>query len=410
MPKILITGNGFDLNFNLPTSYSDFIQILNYVEKNEVYNFDSIYSNSNNYIKIQSSFIKNLTFNKNEIDLLKSDIKDNLWFQFFKNELNIETWIDFENKINYVLRLLLNSINIFNDKFFNRSPLDLKLLIYDSTVLNNKIEIINVLSFFQIILKENGSSHSWSFLDKYLVKKYGYYTGIDIQKIVSFLNQQLNNFKDIFNKYFSLFIIPLYEKNINKPDASLLKSIKYYFTFNYTPTFETLFKSTIKTNYLHGKINSDINSIVLGIDNIPDDTIDQIHYLPFTKYYQKLNNNTDYYFLDEIKNISKNSSMTNYEFYFWGHSLDHSDKDYINEIFDFVTNSMSKIKSIKVIYHNEESKSKLLLNLLDIRGKNDIVSKMRKKELVFLKAGSEDMKIALNKSIDTKIYSTPTSH
>ncbi|WP_439479003.1 AbiH family protein [Chryseobacterium aquaticum] len=410
MPKILITGNGFDLNFNLPTSYCDFIQILNYVEKNDVYDFDSIYSNSNNYIKIKSSFVNTLTFNKNEIDLLKSDIKDNLWFQFFKNELNIETWIDFENKINYVLRLLLNSINIFNDKFFNRSPLGLKLLIYDSTVLNNKIEIINVLSFFQIILKENDSSHSWSFLDKYLVKKYGYYTSIDIQKIVSFLNQQLNSFKDIFNKYFSLFIIPLYEKNIEKPDVSLIKSINYYFTFNYTPTFETLFKSTIKTNYLHGKINSDINSIVLGIDNIPDDTIDQIHYLPFTKYYQKLNNNTDYYFLDEIKNISKNSSMTNYEFYFWGHSLDHSDKDYINEIFDFVTDSMSKIKSIKVIYHNEESKSKLLLNLLDIRGKNDIVSKMRKKELVFLKAGSKDVKIALNKSIDIKIYSTPTIH
>jgi len=410
MPKILITGNGFDLNFNLPTSYCDFIQILNYVEKNDVYDFDSIYSNSNNYIKIKSSFVNTLTFNKNEIDLLKSDIKDNLWFQFFKNELNIETWIDFENKINYVLRLLLNSINIFNDKFFNRSPLGLKLLIYDSTVLNNKIEIINVLSFFQIILKENDSSHSWSFLDKYLVKKYGYYTSIDIQKIVSFLNQQLNNFKDIFNKYFSLFIIPLYEKNIEKPDVSLIKSINYYFTFNYTPTFEALFKSTIKTNYLHGKINSDINSIVLGIDNIPDDTIDQIHYLPFTKYYQKLNNNTDYYFLDEIKNISKNSSMTNYEFYFWGHSLDHSDKDYINEIFDFVTDSMSKIKSIKVIYHNEESKSKLLLNLLDIRGKNDIVSKMRKKELVFLKADSKDVKIALNKSIDIKIYSTPTIH
>ena len=27
MPKILITGNGFDLNFGLPTGYSDFIKI-----------------------------------------------------------------------------------------------------------------------------------------------------------------------------------------------------------------------------------------------------------------------------------------------------------------------------------------------------------------------------------------------
>jgi len=32
MPKILITGNGFDLNFCLPTLYSDFIQILNFIQ------------------------------------------------------------------------------------------------------------------------------------------------------------------------------------------------------------------------------------------------------------------------------------------------------------------------------------------------------------------------------------------
>jgi len=32
MPKILITGNGFDLNFGLPTLYSDFIQILNFIQ------------------------------------------------------------------------------------------------------------------------------------------------------------------------------------------------------------------------------------------------------------------------------------------------------------------------------------------------------------------------------------------
>lgn len=46
MPKILITGNGFDLNFNLPTSYSDFINILSNLKDIEEYNFDSIYSKS----------------------------------------------------------------------------------------------------------------------------------------------------------------------------------------------------------------------------------------------------------------------------------------------------------------------------------------------------------------------------
>ena len=45
MSKILITGNGFDLSYGLPTAYADFINILNHINTNGDLGFESIYSN-----------------------------------------------------------------------------------------------------------------------------------------------------------------------------------------------------------------------------------------------------------------------------------------------------------------------------------------------------------------------------
>lgn len=143
----------------------------------------------------------------------------------------------------------------------------------------------------------------------------------------------------------------------------------------------------------------------MGINDVPNDVKDKIHYLPFTKYYQKLNNDTDFYFLNEIKK----HRLDNFMFFFWGHSLDSSDADYINEVFDFISEHNSKIKKIVVVYHNENSKSQLLLNLLDIRGKDDIVQKMRNKNLIFCQSNSNELKTELNLHIPNVSYG-PSVH
>ncbi len=49
MSKILITGNGFDLSFVLPTSFNDFIKIATFIIKKDSVNFKSIYSKTSNY-------------------------------------------------------------------------------------------------------------------------------------------------------------------------------------------------------------------------------------------------------------------------------------------------------------------------------------------------------------------------
>lgn len=186
MPKVLITGNGFDLNFNLPTTYSDFINILNSLEKNNNIDFESIYSNSNNFENIKSNFNNNIEFDIEKITSLKILIKNNLWYKFFKNELNIETWIDFENKIQYVLELFLSSLSLVKENFFGKNPLS-KISTYKSTTLNNNLETINVLGFFGIFIIDE--YFNWSFNRDFLIKKYNYFIDLNTKKIVEFLNQ-----------------------------------------------------------------------------------------------------------------------------------------------------------------------------------------------------------------------------
>lgn len=99
MPKILITGNGFDLSIGLPTTYSDFIRILRYTETHGNSDFDSVFSQCADYTQIQSTF-KKFSIDYTNLIKLRSLIRENIWYQFFKNEFEIETWIDFENKLN----------------------------------------------------------------------------------------------------------------------------------------------------------------------------------------------------------------------------------------------------------------------------------------------------------------------
>lgn len=380
------------MNFHLPTTYKDFINVLSSLEETDVYDLYNLFLHSfvdyNNLIKNYNNF----DFDKNKIEKLINLTKSNLWFQFFKKELEIETWIDFENKIEYVLENIFSSLTLLKKAVFNINREHLS--IYNLSTLDTNIEHFEILNFFNLISIQDKINHIWIFNPKFTIKKYDYFIDINSKKFFEFLENDLNQFKEIFNLYFSVFILPLYNHYKFDFDKKYFKNINYYFTFNYTPTFEKFHCSKIESHYLHGKIDSEKNNIVLGINDIPDDFDNKIYFLPFTKYYQKLNNNTDYHFLNQIDLYQQN-----YMFFFFGHSLDKSDEDYINEVFDFISNKKSKKSKIVVIYHNDDAKSKLLLNLLHIRGKKDIVEKMRKKTLVFCKMDSSELKKELELDI-----------
>ncbi len=391
MPKILITGNGFDLNIGLPTSYNDFIKILNYIKANKT-DFHPIYKNSQNYKKIINAFDE-FDLDEEQIKILKGELKENIWFDFFENEYQIDTWIDFENRIEYVLKILFTSLEYIQTNIFSKGSLDKDSLNWTPETFNHNIELIEVIAKFSIVKFDK--SYNVTLNKEFLIERYNYYSDLDLEKITELLYRDLIKFKKIFNLYFEIFVIPFYNTLKKNLDLQHFSFIDYHYTFNYTPTFDNLINNKKNTRYLHGRIDSYSNRIVVGINEIPTEKVSKKHFLPFTKYFQKLNNETDYIFLKEFEK----QSGSNFMFLFYGHSLDQSDKDYINEVFDFVNNLKSPYKQIVVIYHNLNSKSKLLINLLNIRGKNDIQEMMRSKILVFRHKDSPDLEEDLKRDI-----------
>lgn len=394
MPKILITGNGFDLNLGLPTHYNDFISILNYIVSNGKIDFDKIYSKSLNFDKIKKNF-HSFDFDSEKIKLIIEEVNSNLWFNFFKDELKIETWIDFENKIEYVINIIFSSIKNIQDEVFKKGSVQ-TLDSYGASLFNKDIEIITVLKKFNII--SNNLLGNLVLNKEFLINKYNYYTNVNLEKISKHLLTELNSFKNIFNQYFELFVFPFYE-NVNKNiDEERYISFDRHYTFNYTPTFEKIYGENNITNFLHGKIDTNENKIVLGINEIPNNNIDNRYFIPFTKYFQKLNNKTDYRFIQEYEN-NKNDR---YAFFFLGHSMDRSDADYIHEVFDFIKKLTTNNNKIYVVCRNSESESKLLLNLLDIVGKDEIINLMRNEILSFLQIDSTKFDSELKKDAPSK--------
>jgi hypothetical protein len=104
-----------------------------------------------------------------------------------------------------------------------------------------------------------------------------------LNKITQKLIEELNSFKRIFNYYFEVFVYPFYDNQKTRIDRSLFSTITKHYTFNYTPTFEKIYKNINKTSFLHGKIDSNSNQIVLGINEIPNEELDKRFFF-FTLY------------------------------------------------------------------------------------------------------------------------------
>lgn len=402
MPKILITGNGFDISCGLPTQYSDFINILSHIESTSNITFEDIYSQTKTQEKIKTDF-NSFEFNVEKIEALRNQLKDNTWYQFFKNELKIETWIDFELKIDFVLRIICNSLNELGIIFSN-GPIDYLDNFYENTTFKNlNIEHYQVLETFKIIDYFDGILYKIIIKDHWLKKKKFYannkFINFNHEFIFNELFKSLIEFRNFFSEYFRIFVFPLYDNQKSQNQKSIFNSIDNHFTFNYTPTFEKIYKKE-NTSFLHGKIIGDSNNIVLGVRRLDVEKMKIKNLMPFTKHFQKFNNNTDYTFLQEFV---KNTALTNFQIFIYGHSLDSSDSIYINEVFSFIDNLKSPRKKLIIIFHSEESKFNILKNLYQIIEESLIDKLIRNNFLNLYHIDSLELRSELEKDISTKI-------
>lgn len=147
MPKILITGNGFDLFHNLPTKYQHFMSIMKTIEANDFtdkVSFEGLFGNDfkddspNDYKGITDDYdVQKLFFESSKLNEIKILLETNLWYMHFKNILEIDTWIDFEVEVENII----NQVSVFK-KFDSKSKVkrnelsDKDILFYDFVAFN----------------------------------------------------------------------------------------------------------------------------------------------------------------------------------------------------------------------------------------------------------------------------------
>ena len=477
--NILIVGNGFDLSHYLPTKYDHFMDVMGAIEAKDTgglpknlaeksidewlnllektfqkregiasppYDmaFDELFSKTRDpkFIEKTKEFYltESVEICAKDVLRLQYRLGLNCWYQYFKNHVKeVKTWIDFEIKISEALRVVANFLVQLENTMDEFGSFSTKICFYGQREQRQVFltrEYCNVLELFKILKSgyfldqedydENGCSFNvpvdigdpdigdlrFYINNTYILFQSGF-SKMKIDQILSELYKQLDEFIEIFNQYLELVVNQLNPlENLQIGCNDWIYPDKIY-SFNYTNTYQRFYDVT-EVDYLHGSHGKRQN-IVLGISELEHDNLKKLKAYGFTKYHQRLFNDTDYLFLDRYKNTILNTkkqiinlenqlkgeirsayrdnirnsidkiaqkNKLNLNFYIWGHSLDISDRDYIFDLFS-LNDEMDRNVKVTVYYFDKNAKFSLLSNLLAILGKDKVELWMKKGWLRF---------------------------
>lgn len=433
--NILVIGNGFDLSHFLPTKYDHFMSAMQSIQKCGIHStYMSFYDIFDEYLKENDTFlnktiqfydISKVVINQKEIENFKKNLEKNVWYSYFLDHITeIKTWIDFEQKIEEALILIANTISKIEDKFNRLGTFNHDIYNNHHITEKDKFYYFSELKYHNLsrlgLIKEDNiqtsdvARYGRLSSDFHVVENTDKY-GFNSKKYIKFLQNQLDEFIDIFNDYLFLIIDKI--EPIQRFKINNLPFINKTFSFNYTKTYEKFYRSLKEISYLHGK-SGESHNLVLGISEIKENSLISLKAYGFTKYHQKIFKNTDYKFLsqdlrlikekinllnelnmdsragiarstltsnsyyDEIKKIKSFLENIDLNIFIWGHSLDASDEVYINEIFSFNEPFNNNIK-VTIFHYDQDSKFDLLTNLFHVLGKDKVELWMKNEWLKF---------------------------
>lgn len=347
--KILMIGNGFDLAHGLPTSYIDFLNFtelirafskedMNYYEWKHLALFPSL---SDIYCRLHiycCQYIEKYIMDKTAKSIIKeflSRVENNMWIDVFNKDLaeSNKNWIDFESDIS---------------KFVQNFE-----ALYKKYISNEKIEEYEtkILDFFGY----NSTLIFWPTIEWDKCKK----------RMIDDLNRLIEAFE--------IYLTECVEKiNIEDflPDIRR-QNFEYVLSFNYTNTYERVYtvnnKIKPKYDYIHGKINSSPNNMVLGISEylIGEERDKNTEYIEFKKYFQRIHKKTGCRYKQWLETIRNSGLYT--EVHILGHSLDITDGDIIKEL-------MLAPNTKTIIYHHsQEAYGKQIAALVKILGQDTLI-------------------------------------
>lgn len=387
--KILIIGNGFDLAHGLPTQYIDFLDFCRTATSIAKESDDVNY-----YGNIKELFINSYQLQSNgeptssclekckEVDSL---IAGNVWFEYFiriweQGKIKGENWIDFESEISYIIEILDNASQNLNEYITDQ--------IYIEGCMEDVDDYIEKDDFF------------WNVIGNY-VKEYDKYTYKILRKLL--MNDLKNMIKGL-NLYCTSFIEEQIENSLDKVSKlQLFKNIHptLLVSFNYTHTYQKIYGNKVKCNvfYPHGECNENrypgAHDLVLGIDEYWTDEKRNTHtnYSVFKKYVQRIQKETyrDINSLFEEINAYRLTLDTSnseepkvyedlfkeVELYFFGHSLDITDKDILYKLLQI------KQVTCTIFCKDEETQGDYIANMVKIIGQDELLRRMEKDKISF---------------------------
>lgn len=416
--NILIVGNGFDLSHYLPTKYEHFMHVMSAIEspKSHSMNFEDLFSTcgEERFIAKTKEYYKTekIILDKEQLTEIRALLKENCWYFYLNNHFKeIDTWIDFENSIEEVLKS-------FSDYLYVAAGN--KSITYDTSYQNLKwfnffTSTMKSKSFSNGIDQEKSQTNqNKTTINPKFCFRENLNNGLDASSFIKFLQQQLNDLIKIFDLYLSLIIVKLQPRSKFQISKESFLEPDQILSFNYTNTYQRIYGLVEDIQYLHGCHGANQN-IVLGISDLEALELKKLKAFGFTKYHQKLFKDTDYLFLDKTKEtvdshkrkieyfekdsgysdalarkferqkLMEEESKLNLNIQIWGHSLDLSDRDYIRDIFSLNDDFDRNVRVVVYYYPDQGNSTKfsLLNNLLAILGKDTVEKWMKKKWLQF---------------------------
>lgn len=403
--KIYLLGNGFDLNYNLPTKYINFLNVVSFLKDN--YDEKTMKTVGevlgNRYLAEKDGMILT-TYDKYKdvydksflnVDVIKKLIKkanENIWFNYFEECKNKDFgWIDFEKEIHKVLEsfhvVFELNINARGNVKIPANRKDVKFVMdYFDYFLGKRIYHGLLQMMITLFNHEN---NYFRFIKKEYIKEEPFGSGnflVNKEAILKKLSDELREFDEMLKVYLQVFVEEPFEKNKRlKKLPDFISIPDYVVTLNYTKIFEiiisnydSLIEITVPVFHLHGKTNG---NIVLGVNADKYDELESLEesFVFFKKYFQRIIYRTDLDYLAWLQKINnKDYDNRKKTLSIIGHSLDVTDKDVIKELFD-ISNE------IIIYYHDQEAIERYTRNLVSIFGKSVFDAFRSEKKLHFEK-------------------------
>lgn len=402
--NILLLGNGFDLYYQLPTKYNNFLNtvefLLNNYSDSDIKTIGDVFKSE--VLQQNDSFIRNSyqkyqdAYNTVELDELKIKellklMKDNIWFKYLVKSFNKDVgWIDFEKEISLV-------VNSFRN-FFQECDIIMTKNVSELSEVDRYI--ITYFDFFLDDISYKGAEYKGKSYKYYRMVKNEYLLEypldsehfiINRELIVKDLAMKLEDLAKALQIYLSCFVEAVFDKIESEiKECKALFGTTHTVTLNYTNTYEKFFYVE-NVFHVHG-VTSD--RIVLGINPDKYDEMDFLDtsFIAFKKYFQRIMHETDFEYSKWIEELEDKKKEGEYcRLTVMGHSLDITDEDIIRTLF-------SSANEIVVLYHNVKAKSDYITNLVKIYGKQEF-DELRSKQKLAFRSVDDDFEWRVNKII-----------